>query len=166
MGAARAQWKACKYGGGASDWGKMSARWQAQCRPTKTTNRGKPLVNCSNRFTENLRAPMSIRDTNLTHCENVFVICIMKCIQKNRFFFSWYSFLCTVNIQSIDRGIYIQFGTRDLDQQKDFITFKKECRLAKSPHKSMSFELLNPWRTKMNKQTKKEKSQGKIKITL
>lgn len=47
--------------------------------------------------------------------------------------FSSYFFLCTVNIQSMDRGIYIQFGTHGLNQQKDFITFKEECRLA-SPH--------------------------------
>lgn len=36
-------------------------------------------------------------------------------------------FLCTVNIQSIDRGMYIQFGTYGLDQQKDLITFDRSA---------------------------------------
>lgn len=43
---------------------------------------------------------------------------------KTEFPSFFFIFLCTVNIQSIDRGIYIQFGTHGSDQQKDFITFE------------------------------------------
>lgn len=40
--------------------------------------------------------------------------------------------LCTADIQSVDRGIYIQFGTHGSDQQR--ITFKG-VQAGRSPHK-------------------------------
>lgn len=49
-------------------------------------------------------------------CIFSFLIRSMEMHPKTRIFFIF--FLCTVNIQSIDRGIYIQFGTHGLDQQK------------------------------------------------
>lgn len=143
--------------GGASDWGKLCARREAQCRPTleqdcnqsKTTNCVKPFVNCSKKI---LSAPMSIWDTNLTHCD--FSSRLTEMHPKTEF--SSY-FLCTVNIQSIDRGIYIQFGTHGSDQQKNFITFKRSAgwQVPTKKKKKRVWALnFKPLDNKTNKQTK------------
>lgn len=148
----------------------IEVRREAQCRPmlqqdynqSPNTDCVKPFINCS----KILSAPVSILGYKSdTMWQLVWIFLFFSLFFKvdgnasnNRIFFIF--FLCTVNIQSMDRGIYIQFGTHGLNQQKDFITFKEECRLA-SPHIRVWALNFKPLDNK--KQTNEQKYKGKSK---
>lgn len=150
--------------GGVSDWGKLCARREAQCRPTleqdcnqsKTTNCVKPFVNCS-KNSVSTHEHLGYKSVTLWRlcCIFIFLQGWWKCIQKQNFL---HIFLCTVNIQSIDRGIYIQFGTHGSDQQKDFITLKG-VQVGRSPHKRVWALNFKP----LDNKTNKRKYKGKLK---
>lgn len=148
----------------------IEVRREAQCRPmlqqdynqSPNTDCVKPFINCS----KILSAPVSIlgyKSDTMWQLVWIFLFFFSflqgwrKCIQQQNFL---HIFLCTVNIQSMDRGIYIQFGTHGLNQQKDFITFKEECRLA-SPHIRVWALNFKPLDNK--KQTNEQKYKGKSK---
>lgn len=145
----------------------IEVRREAQCRPmlqqdynqSPNTDCVKPFINCS----KILSAPVSILGYKSdTMWQLVWIFLFFKVdgnASNNRIFFIFF-FLCTVNIQSMDRGIYIQFGTHGLNQQKDFITFKEECRLA-SPHIRVWALNFKPLDNK--KQTNEQKYKGKSK---
>lgn len=110
--------------GGASDWGKLCARREAQCRPmleqscnqSEPRNCVKPFVNCS-KNSVSTHKHLGHKSYTLWRLFCIFSFLIRSMEMHPKPEFSSY-FLCTVNIQSIDRGIYIQFGTLGLDQQK------------------------------------------------
>lgn len=148
----------------------IEVRREAQCRPmlqqdynqSPNTDCVKPFINCS----KILSAPLSILGYKSDTMWQLVWIFLFFSHSSSRLTemhptteFSSY-FLCTVNIQSMDRGIYIQFGTHGLDQQKDFITFKEECRLA-SPHIRVWALNFKPLDNK--KQTNEQKYKGKSK---
>lgn len=106
-------------------------RHSAGLRLSKTTtNRELQIVlnffvNCSkNSVSTHEHFGIQICHTMMTLLHFHFFFKVDGNASKTRIFFI---FLCTVNIQSIDRGTYIQFGTHGSDQQKDFITFKRSA---------------------------------------
>lgn len=148
----------------------IEVRREAQCRPmlqqdynqSPNTDCVKPFINCS----KILSAPVSIlgyKSDTMWQLLWIFLFFLFSSRLTEMHpttEFSSYFFLCTVNIQSMDRGIYIQFGTHGLNQQKDFITFKEECRLA-SPHIRVWALNFKPLDNK--KQTNEQKYKGKSK---
>lgn len=107
--------------GGASDWGKQCAGREtvqayagAERQPILTANCFKLLLNCSKKFFQHPWAFVlqicqpQLHSVSFQDEGNA---------SKTRIVFIFF-FLCTVNIQSTDRGIYIQFGTHGSVQKK------------------------------------------------
>lgn len=118
--------------GGASDRGKRRAGGETQCRPTPEPNCSQFRLQIALNFFVNGRKKnsLSTREHSLYYkCVRPqphlqFPLKMMEMHPKPEL--SSYFFLCTVNIQSTDRGIYIQFGTHGSVQQKR-ITFKRSA---------------------------------------
>lgn len=150
--------------GGASDWGKLCARREAQCRPmleqdynqSKTTNWVKPFVNCSKKFCQH---PWAF-GIQICHAMTTFHFSSRLMEMHPKTEFSSY-FLCTVNIQSIDRGIQYTYNLAHMVRTNRMtLSHLKGVQVGRSPHKEYELWTLNPWITK---QTNKWKYKGKLK---
>lgn len=151
--------------GGASDWGKLCARREAQCRPTleqdcnqsnTTTNCVKPFVNCSKNSvsTHEHLGYKSVTPWRLLHFH--FSSRLMECIQKQNFLHIFYALLIFKALTEE----YTYNLAHMVQTNRKTSSHLKGVQVGRSPHKEYELWTLNPWITK---QTNKQKYKGKLK---
>lgn len=152
--------------GGASDWGKLCARREAQCRPTleqdynqsRTTNCVKLFCKLQQKFCQH---PWAFWDTNLSHYDDSFALSffssrLMEMHPKPEFssyFYALLIFKALTEEHTYNLAHMVRTNRKTLSHLKG-------VQVGRSPHKEYELWTLNPWITK---QTNKLKCKGKLK---
>lgn len=165
---------------GASDWGKLCARREAQCRPTLEQNCSQlckkkqkkqivwsNFVNCSKKEISSAAPWRKSRQKFLTgprlFCMFFFSVSprLIEMHSENRFFFRIFYALLIFKALNKRKNTYNLAHMVFSVQQKAFffflITFEKGAQAGRSPHQEHELWTLNPWINKNKNKPETEK---------